>query len=137
VQHPVNAAHEMRVASAMHNDVAWSTMNNPTGSDNQPFSPRSPTPLKTYQTLGAGIPCYHENDAGPAYKNDSDSERQAAVYEDYKLATIMQLLPPPPLYTTRHLHPSISANQQQLQPLQASIYLKTENTASEQSDAQG
>ena len=139
-QHPVNAARE---SSAMHDDVTWSTMSNATGSDNQPFTARPPPPLSsfpstTYDALAAGVPCYRDQDARPIYKSDLDSERRVAAYDDFRPAAMTsQLLPLQPVYATHHLHPSISAYQQQQQQQQASSYIKTEITASEQSNAQG
>jgi len=127
----------------MHDDVTWSTMSNATGSDNQPFTARPPPPLSsfpstTYDALAAGVPCYRDQDARPIYKSDLDSERRVAAYDDFRPAAMTsQLLPLQPVYATHHLHPSISAYQQQQQQQQASSYIKTEITASEQSNAQG
>jgi len=114
--------------------------------NNQPFLPRPPPlvntflPSTTYETLTAcSVPSYRDHDeVGPTYKNDSDCGRQAAAYENYSPASLLSQLPPlPPMYLPHHLHPSISAYQQQQQQQQASSYVKTENTASEQSSVRG
>jgi len=129
----------------MYNFVmSASTSGNPEAPKTQQFSAQPP-PVDAFLTASyaalqaAGISRQRaRDDAGPTYIT-VDSERRAAGYnDDYKPAVTMSQLMP--LHTTRHLHPSISAYQHQLQQQQQqqqSSYIKTENATCEQSHAQG
>jgi len=120
-----------------------STTNNPAVSKSQQFSPQPP-PLHSlsstsYEALAVGL-SHHRDVGNPRYR-DYDGQRSAAAYNDYKpevVTSISQLIP---LYASQHLHHSISAYQHQLQQQQqqqqTSNYTKTQNTAHEQSNAQG
>ena len=133
----------------MYNVVvsAAATTGNPEGPKTQQFSPQPP-PMDAfltarYEALQTGGVSRHRarDDAGPTYIS-VDTERRAAAAaaaydDDYKPAvTMAQLMP---LYASRHLHPSISVYQHQLQQQQQqqSSYIKTESTTCEQSHAHG
>jgi len=128
----------------MYNFVmSAATSGNPEGPKTQQFSAQPPPVdaflMARYEALqAAGVSRQRARDvAGPTYIT-VDSERPTAAYDvDYKPAVTMSQLMP--LHTTRHLHPSISAYQHELQQQQQqqSTYIKTEDATCEQSHSQG